>query len=195
MKILAISGTPGVGKSSVGKKLSEVLGVPMIELSQVVIEKKLYTEFDEERQSYVIDEDRVRNFVAEYYRLHGPYVLVSHYAEIAPRDVLELIVVLRYNPRKLIDRLRARGWSSRKVAENVEAELLGISTRNAVEEHGEEMVVEIDATGKSVDDVVNEVLSIVFGEEPRYLGPSIDWFQILDENELEEVLKFVATNT
>jgi len=191
VRILAISGTPGVGKSSISKRLSEVLGVPWIDLSQAVIENKLYVEFDDLRASYIIDEARVREYLERMYREHGPYILASHYAEIVPHELLELIVVIRLHPLHLIERLTRRGWSCRKVAENVEAELLSVCTRNAVDEHGDEMVVEIDATGRSVDDVVSEILSIVFGERSVEHGHRIDWLSQLSSEELTRVLSYI----
>ncbi|HDI02192.1 MAG TPA: NMP kinase, partial [Ignisphaera sp.] len=83
--MVAISGTPGVGKSSISRKLAEKLSLIHIDLSQAVIENKLYTEYDEYRKSFIIDEDRVREFIKRKYMELGPYILDSHYAEIAPR--------------------------------------------------------------------------------------------------------------
>ncbi len=191
MKVIAISGTPGVGKSTISRRISERLGIPWIDLSDAVIRNRLYVEFDDVRASYIIDEDRVRAYLEKLYREQGPFVLDSHYAEIAPRHLLEIIVVVRLSPLELIERLVNKGWSCSKVAENVEAELLSICTRNAIEEHGDEMVVEVDATGKSVGEIVNEILSIVFGEKPIEHGHRIDWLTQLSPQELSRVLSYV----
>lgn len=191
MKVLGISGTPGVGKSSVSRKLSEILNIPHIELSQLVIEKGLYTEFDEERLSYVIDEDAVRRYLRKLYEDMGPFILDSHYAEIAPKEILEIVIVLRLDPLKLLDRLLAKGWPARKVAENVEAELLSIPTLNAIDELGEEMVLEIDVTNMSINDAVQEIISSVMGEKPKYLGHTIDWLERLPIDKLEWLIEFI----
>ena len=191
VRILAISGTPGVGKTAISRRISEVLGVPWIDLSQAVIENRLYVEFDDFRASYIIDETRVREYLERMYREYGPYVLASHYAEIVPHHLLELIVIIRLHPLHLLERLTRRGWSCSKIAENVEAELLSICTRNAVDEHGDEMVVEIDATGRSVDDVVSEILSIVFGEKSVEHGHRIDWLSQLSSEELTRILSYI----
>uniref|UniRef100_A0A7C2VI88 Putative adenylate kinase n=1 Tax=Ignisphaera aggregans TaxID=334771 RepID=A0A7C2VI88_9CREN len=165
MKCVGISGTPGTGKTSVGKHLSAKMGIPMIELGNYVIENKLYLYFDELRNSYVIDEDKVRNSVRRLFEDIGPLIVISHYVEVLPRDILELVVVLRRDPYELISVLNARGWRTHKVAENVEAELLSVCTLNAVEELGEDMVVEVDTTSRSVSDVAEEILEIVYGEK------------------------------
>jgi len=165
VKCVGISGTPGTGKTSVGKHLSAKMGIPMIELGNYVIENKLYLYFDELRNSYVIDEDKVRNSVRRLFEDIGPLIVISHYVEVLPRDILELVVVLRRDPYELISVLNARGWRTHKVAENVEAELLSVCTLNAVEELGEDMVVEVDTTSRSVSDVAEEILEIVYGEK------------------------------
>ena len=193
MKIVCISGTPGVGKTALAKRLAQILELEHVELSRHVIEKGLYQSFDEERGTYVIDEDAVRSYIRSLYSSIGPFVLDSHYAELAPRDLVELLVVLRLDPRELRKRLAARGWSARKIAENVEAELLSIPTRNAVEELGEELVAEVDATGKSVDELAEEVLAILFGEKPYALGPRIDWMTLIPLSELDELLRFLES--
>ncbi len=191
MKVLGVSGTPGVGKSSVSRKLSEMLGIPHVDLSKVVVEQGLYVEYDEERQSYVIDEDAVRKYLRRLYETLGPFVLDSHYAEVAPRDILEIVVVLRLDPLKLLDRLIAKNWPIKKIVENVEAELLSVPTINAVEELGEEMVMEIDVTGMSIDDVAREIMESITGEKPRFLGHVIDWLTILPVDKLERLIQFI----
>jgi len=191
VKCVGISGTPGTGKTSVGKHLSAKMGIPMIELGNYVIENKLYLYFDELRNSYVIDEDKVRNSVRRLFEDIGPLIVISHYVEVLPRDILELVVVLRRDPYELISVLNARGWRTHKVAENVEAELLSVCTLNAVEELGEDMVVEVDTTSRSVSDVAEEILEIVYGEKPVYLGHRIDWLSILPEDKLGLVLEYI----
>ncbi len=191
MKIIGISGTPGVGKSSIATELSKLLGLPRIDLSKEVIERGLYVEYDEHRRSYVIDEDAVRRYLARLYDEIGPYILDSHYAELAPKHLVELVFVVRLDPAKLIDRLLARGWPASKVAENVEAELLSVPTLNAIEELGEELVVEIDATNRDIASIAREIVDILFGERPAFLGHTIDWLETMPRDRLERVLRFV----
>jgi adenylate kinase len=191
MKSIGISGVPGTGKSSLAKKLSEELGLEVIELSDFAIRNNLIISYDRDRDSYVIDEERLVKAVEEYIRSRGPAIIVSHYIEIIPRDLLEAVFVLRRNPVELIKLLEARGWSKKKVAENVEAELLGVCTANAIEELGEDMVIEIDSTSKSVEELASEVFSILFGEKPTYYGASIDWLERLDDESLAYVINYI----
>lgn len=60
--VIVITGTPGTGKSTHAELLSSQSPVPLknINISEYVKEKGLYEAYDEEWQSYTVDEDRVR---------------------------------------------------------------------------------------------------------------------------------------
>lgn len=61
MNIL-VCGTPGTGKTTLCAELATRTGMQHINLSELVKERQLYTEFDATFQSYVIDEDKVPLF-------------------------------------------------------------------------------------------------------------------------------------
>jgi len=191
LKCIGISGTPGTGKTSVARTLSQILNIPHIDLSSYVVNNNLYTHYDEERSSYVIDEDKVRVGIINLYREKGPMIISGHYIEIIPRDIFEIVFILRRNPLELIGILIDRGWTYQKIAENVEAELLSICTLNAIDEFGEDIVVEIDVSSKSLDEVVQEIVNIVHRSKTSSRGISIDWTAMLSEEDLEKVLKFI----
>lgn len=48
-----------MGKSTLASQVAEQTGLQHISVSDLAKENGLYEEFDEERQSYVIDEDKV----------------------------------------------------------------------------------------------------------------------------------------
>ncbi|MEM3948357.1 MAG: nucleotide kinase, partial [Zestosphaera sp.] len=94
----------------------------------------------------------------------------------------------RLNPALLYRKLVERGWVKSKVLENVEAELLGVCARNALEEHPESKVCEIDVSDRNLDEVVGEVVGILNGS--RACHPAIDWLsQELPDDLLAELLK------
>ncbi|MCC6015516.1 MAG: adenylate kinase family protein [Desulfurococcaceae archaeon] len=191
MKCIGISGTPGTGKSSVARELSKELQIPVIELSEFVVNNNLYLYYDAIRNSYVVDEEKLRNSIAKLYRERGAFIIVGHYVEILERDLYELVIVLRRNPIELLNILKTRRWPDSKVAENVEAELLSVCTFNAIEELGEDLVVEVDVTSKNVSEVVNEIMDILLGLKSVYLGHRIDWLSLVPEKDLEAILSYI----
>ena len=62
LPVIVITGTPGTGKTTHGQLLVEQSPVPLrhINVSELVKEKMLHDGFDEEWQTYVVDEDKVR---------------------------------------------------------------------------------------------------------------------------------------
>lgn len=59
--VIIITGTPGTGKSTHAEILANESPIPLkhINVSEFVKERGLYEEFDEEWQSYTVDEDKV----------------------------------------------------------------------------------------------------------------------------------------
>ena len=60
--VIIITGTPGTGKSTHAQLLCNESPIPLrhINVGDWVKEKQLYEEYDEEWQSYTVDEDKVR---------------------------------------------------------------------------------------------------------------------------------------
>ena len=56
---ILITGTPGVGKTSLCEALSEETGLPHICVNDIVKDNKLYCGKDEQRDCLIIDEDKV----------------------------------------------------------------------------------------------------------------------------------------
>ena len=59
--VIIITGTPGTGKTTHAQMLVEESPVPLthINVGDLVKEKELYEDYDEEWQSYTVDEDKV----------------------------------------------------------------------------------------------------------------------------------------
>jgi len=189
-KCLVIAGTPGVGKTSVGRIIAEKVGGLQLDLSELVVGEGLYEYFDEETGSYVIDEARISRRVKEICSGGRPVVVATHYPEVLDEVIVDNVAVLRLNPVVLWDRLRSRGWSDRKVAENVMAEVLSVVLSNAISKFGVGRVVEVDTTGRSIIEVADEVLEKV--SKGYTQEKFIDWLSIVDPGFLEELERVLS---
>lgn len=54
-----ITGTPGVGKTVHCEQLAQDLGLKHLSINQVAKERDCYETYDDERKSWVVDEDKV----------------------------------------------------------------------------------------------------------------------------------------
>ena len=158
--IIAITGTPGTGKTSVCK----ALGLEFMDLNSIIEEKGFYTGVDNERECFIADLDKLEEYVRRVYKEEekkGGYLLLieSHLAHFLNPDV---VIVLRANPLLLAERLKQRGFSVPKIRENVEAEMLDIILAEAVQRC--RVVYEVDTSGKRIEEVASMVRAIIDAE-------------------------------
>ena len=112
---------PEATKDTVSKILAHKFRV--VDIHSYAEEHGLFEEYDEEAGSYDVDVEKLNDsilserFPEEYVFLDGH---LSHFVDC------DIIIVLRCDPRKLSERLKARGYDERKVLENVQAEVLDV---------------------------------------------------------------------
>jgi len=191
VRCIVIAGTPGVGKTTVSSILARKLNAVHVDLSRLALEKNLTLYYDEERESYVIDEEKLVNEVLKLASVHERLIIDTHYPEILPKDFVDVVIVLRLKPSILEKRLLAKNWPLKKVRENVLAELLSVVTVNAIEKFGAEKVFEIDTSGMSVENVVEKVLEILSNPDKHERGFRVDWLTLLP---IDEVAKYSDVN-
>jgi adenylate kinase len=178
-RVLVITGTPGVGKTSVSKVLTERLGGLYISLTHIVNGENLQLDVDSERDTVIADlrrlSDRVSDIISES---SCDVVVDGHYAS----EVVSYAFVLRIEPDKLRQRLRERGYSEGKVLENLASEVLDVCLFDAVARYGVEKVDEIEVTHKDVNEVVEEIIDVLNGRTKAKSG-KVDWLGKLEEED------------
>ncbi len=165
---IALTGTPGTGKTSVGDIL-RTRGWDAVEVSAIAREAGLLKEVDQRRGSYEIDVDELQEAVDSRYH-RKEIVLVGHLAHLVSND---LCIVLRCRPGLLRSRLAERDWPKTKVDENVEAEALDAILVEALEQ--DSAVFEIDTSDMDSSAVAEAVQDIVAGKTEKYRPGHIDW--------------------
>ena len=165
---MALTGTPGTGKSTVAKILADN-GLKVIELGDLAKENKLLEKLDRKRGTYEVDVKKLNKALVDM-DSDQVTVLVGHLSHLVSSD---MIVVLRCRPAVLAVRLKARGYPDRKVAENAEAEALDVILVESVETGRE--VYEIDTTNITSEEAAEAVMSILAGEKEKYAIGNIDW--------------------
>jgi adenylate kinase len=162
----ALTGTPGVGKTSVSSLLSSIR---VLSVDSLADEADAVTGFDVERETGEVDIDRLAEAVL---RIEGDVLIEGHLSHLVG---VEVAIVLRCAPSVLRDRLKAKGWGDAKVAENVEAEAVDVVLIEALE--AAHVVCEIDTTRMSVVEVARAVEEILAGESEKYPVGNVDWSQ------------------
>ncbi|NJE03312.1 adenylate kinase family protein [Thermococcus sp. MV11] len=169
--IIAVTGTPGVGKTTVSKLLSERLGYEYVSVKDFALERGIGERVGDELE---IDVDELADAMAGEFKGRD-VVIDGHLSHFVPADV---VVVLRAHPRLIAERLEKRGYPRKKLAENVEAELVDVILVEALEEN--ENVLEVDTTGKTPEQVVEEIIGLIEKGIKRRVGV-VDWSGAYDD--------------
>jgi adenylate kinase len=158
---VAVTGTPGTGKTTATEQLES--DIEVVHLNEVIRDRGLTRGRDETRDTLVADIDAVEEWLAD----RDDILLESH---LAHRFAADRVVVLRCHPEVVETRLAERGEPEETIAENAESEALDVILSEAVAEHGEESVYEIDTTDRSPGDVAAVIGAVVAGDRDPAVG-------------------------
>ena len=172
--LLIISGTPGVGKSSVAKILKKK-GWKILNLKKIARKYQILTGYDEKDETMIINEKKISAVIKKELG-NEDYVIASHLSHFVSPTLVKLCVVLRCNPLKLEKRLKKRCYSKLKVAENVMCELLDVCLVEAIDIGHKINLHEIDTTKKKPASVAKEILNILNNKVKKSHG-LISWIK------------------
>lgn len=147
----------------------------MLELNSLIHEKSLLSGYDQERETFEVDISELRDSLPEI-DPDEKVILEGHMSHLMP---VEVAIVLRCRPSILEKRLRTRGYSDRKIRENMEAEVCDVILIEALDEL--DRVFEIDTTDMPPEKIADAVEEILGGKTTKYLPGHIDWSEeVLD---------------
>lgn len=170
MSIIAITGTPGVGKTTIVELFS---GSDFTILSVKDLAKQYGCEgdFDESTQSMDIDIHRLaEQFEPE--SLDGT-IVDGHLSHLLDVDA---IVMLRCDPSLLRERLVKRGYSETKITANVEWEMIAGTWSEILEFELDQPILELDTTNCDPNATYEKIIEwINDGHSHESIQTRIDW--------------------
>lgn len=190
-KVILVTGTPGVGKTTVSHKLASKLDAVYVGVTELVKKKKLITSVDEDRRTLIADTEKVSKQLQEILaKAESSIIIEGHYAvDVVPKKDVNTVFVLRRDPRELKGALEKRGYEEKKLWENLAAEILDVCLWDALSACGSDKVCEIDVSGKTVEAVVEEMILVLEEKKDCRFG-IVDWLGKLEnEGQLGEFLR------
>jgi adenylate kinase len=186
-----VTGTPGVGKTDISKRLAVKLHALHVDLGELVKKEKITNGYDENRQTFITDTSKLAARVQQVIAgTRKAVVIDGHYGtDVTPKDQLTRVFVLRCHPGQLRQRMEEKGFRGAKVKENLVAEILDVCLYEAIESAGSEKVCELDTTDKTPDAVVTEIMPLIKTKRGCSIG-IVDWLGQLEmENSLDQYLQ------
>ena len=190
-KAILVTGTPGVGKTTVSHKLASKLDAHYVSITELVKKQQLIAGIDENRQTLVADTKKISKQLQQILaKTEGRVVIEGHYVvDVVPKKDVNTVFVLRRDPRELKSALENRGYEEKKLWENLAAEILDVCLWDALSACGVDKVCEIDVSGKTVEAVVEEIMMVLEKRKECRHG-IVDWLGKLEnEGQVKEFLK------
>ncbi len=166
--IVAVTGTPGTGKTSISRELGDLMDIDVIDITEFAKERGL----GEQGEEFEVDVSEMVSALEQDLEGGQDALLEGHLAHHFPADHC---VVLRCDPQVLRKRLEERDYSREKIDENLEAEAMDLILQEAVRE--QESIIELDTTGLKPAEAAEELAGKIRKGETGY--GQVDWSSFL----------------
>jgi adenylate kinase len=187
-RVILITGTPCVGKTTIAQQLTTKLDASYINLTQFAEKYQLTLGEDKKRKTTIINEEKMRKKISETIDTAEKITIIidGHYAPaVVPKRYATRIFVLRRNPIELRKFMEKSGFRGAKLWENLASEILDVCLVEALREHAKEKVCELDVTGKTVENVTREIIAILDDRKKCLVG-CVDWLGMLEKENITD---------
>lgn len=174
MKI-AITGTPGTGKTKTSQELSKLINYNILDINEYSKTHNLIKGKDKKRKCTIIDEKKIKK---ESEKIEENTIIeghLSHYCKV------DLIIVLRTHPKELKKRLQSRNWPEEKIKENIESEILDIILIEAYEKN--KNTYELETTKSTPKKIAKKIKQLIEKKDQKKLHKpgkiNINWDKYL----------------
>ncbi|KAI4535718.1 adenylate kinase isoenzyme 6 [Ovis aries] len=155
---ILLTGTPGVGKTTLGKELASRSGLKYVNVGDLAREGQLYDGYDEEYDCPILDEDRVVDEL-ENQMSEGGVIVDYHGCDFFPERWFHIVFVLKTDNSILYKRLENRGYNEKKLKDNVQCEIFQVLHEEALASYKEEIVHQLPSNKpEDLEDNITQIL-------------------------------------
>lgn len=188
--IIFITGTPGVGKTTVARLLAKKLRLKMFSLHDIAM-KIRHKRYIKKLESYEIEPRYIREALEkEVKNIYESIIVEGHLVDSIPSNMVSRVIILRAHPKVLEKRLREKKYSEKKIRENILCEILDYILIQCLKVFDKNIVCEVDTSNHRVEEIVDIIENILNRNKcGEYSVGKIDWINILErENLLDRYL-------
>lgn len=155
MACIIVTGTPGTGKTEIAKEVAKKLKLKYIDANDVIKKNNLREKYDKERDTYIVDENKLAKALIKVIQKEKNLVIDSHMSHFIPEKYVDLCIVTKCKIPELRKRMKKRGYSELKIKENIDAELFDVCCNEAYENRHDLLI--IDTTNKKAKAIVSKL--------------------------------------
>jgi adenylate kinase len=191
---IIITGSPGVGKHTIAKEIKRTWKISeLIDINKIAIDAGFV---EHGQDAFDVDVNKLKkhlepiiSYIPRPFTGWERVLVVGHLAPYVI-DVKHAhpCIVLRKNPYKLIDIYKKRGYTEKKMKDNLGSEILGIIVNDAIKNFGQEKTFQVDTTDHTPKELAVRIQDIFYGKDN---GDNIDWLQLIQEkNDLKKFFDY-----
>ncbi len=173
MKVIAVTGTPSTGKTTLSKELAKKLNFQYIDVNETIKKYKLSEGYDKKRKTKIVDVKKlnralireINNFKntikknsikrisptkfnkiksIKNKKIKRGVIIDSHLSHYLSKKYVDLCIVTKCDLNVLKKRLKKKKYNKAKIRENLDAEIFDICLNEAKE--GRYKVIVLDTT-------------------------------------------------
>ena len=163
MRII-ITGSPGVGKTSVAKTLGKKLGCTVLNEKQFALEEKI-GKWNPEEDELVIPMEPFAKALNKLFTEKKKVIIEGHLlCELKTKA--DFVVLIRVHPEVLEGRLHLRNYSEEKVQDNVFCEGIDYCKKKVLRNYPEKKIIEVES-GKSIKETLDRIIKELKEKEAK----------------------------
>jgi len=139
---ILVAGTPGVGKTTTCEQVAEATGLEWVDVSKIAKDNKLFDGYDPTYGCHVLDEEKLLDELEDQMD-EGGKIVDYHGCDFFPKRWFDIVFVLRTDNTLLYDRLTSRGYTGKKLEDNLQCEIFQTVLDEAKESYDESIVFEL----------------------------------------------------
>ena len=155
---ILLTGTPGVGKTTLGKELASRSGLKYVNVGDLAREGQLYDGYDEEYDCPILDEDIVVDEL-ENQMSEGGVIVDYHGCDFFLERWFHIVFALKTDNSILYKILENRGYNEKKLKDTVQCEIFQVLHEEAVASYKEEIVHQLPSNKpEDLEDNITQIL-------------------------------------
>jgi len=139
MMVVAVTGVPGTGKTTLSKNLAKRLSFFYMDVNKLISKYKLSEGYDRKRKTKIVDIKKLNRFLIlqiknlkKDKKIKG-VIIDSHLSHCLPKKYVDLCIVTKCDIKELSRRLKKKGFHKSKIKENLQAEIFDVCYNEALE--------------------------------------------------------------